>query len=449
MVRRDDEGATARPYGGAGANHISRRDDPRPGGVIPATEAGRPSSDQDGAVDRVVGRPPGLVDYWPRVVAYDRVHPELADSLAAAALAAATAPWLVTHTSGHAGIWALDAGLLLPLAWRRRRPVAVFTVVATVAFVQWVVNEPLAADASLLLAVLAVGDERPLRTGAAAWAVLEVGVVLASVSWGFGGSWFRSLVALSGLATVAFLLGAALRSRRARLAELTERAARLEVERDQQVQLAAAAERTRIAREMHDVIAHSLAVIVAMADGASAKLAREPERAGAAIQAVADVGREALGETRRLLGVLRDQQRTPGLAPQPGLGQLDELVGQLRATGLDAGLELAGRRFEVPPSAELTVYRIVQEAATNTLKHAPGARSLRIRVSFERPRLRVEVLDDGPSRAVTTAAPPSGGHGIPGMRERVALYSGHVDAGPAAGGGWAVRATLTVQPAAP
>lgn len=265
-------------------------------------------------------------------------------------------------------------------------------MVAVVALVQWFTAQPLVSDVALLVALFTVSSERPWGTAAAAWAVLELGVVMASVRWDLAGSWIRSLVALCGLAAAALLLGVALRTRRARLAELTERAERLELERDQQAQIAVAAERTRIAREMHDVIAHSLTVIISMADGAAAKLEREPDRAGAAIKAVADVGRQALGE--------------------------------------------------------LAVYRIVQEAATNTLKHAPGARSLRIRLSFDRPRLRIEVLDDGPSSAAP-AAPLSGGHGIHGMRERVALYGGHVDAGPAAAGGWAVRATLTVQPATP
>jgi signal transduction histidine kinase len=416
------------------------------GDRVPGLE--RALSDGGGRHDESVTGPVGAMagpsvvsGWWLRAVAWDRAHPELADGAAVVVLAGVSALWLVARTGDGVGVWVAVAGLLVPLAVRRRRPVAVFAVLAAVAFVQWLTVEPLISDVALLVALFTVASERSWRLGAAAWAVMEVGVVLASLRWDLAGSWIRSLVALSGLAAVAALLGANLRSRRAHLAELTERAARLELERDQQAQIAAAAERTRIAREMHDVIAHSLAVIVAMADGAGAKLAREPDRAGAAIQAVSDVGRQALGETRRLLGVLRDQDGAVDLAPQPGLLRLDELVSQLRAAGLDAVLKLDGRRFEVTPGAELTVYRVAQEAATNTLKHAQRATGLRIRVVFDQPRVMVEVSDDGtgpPNRP-----PARGGHGLAGMRERVALYSGTVEAGPAPGGGWVVRACLT------
>jgi signal transduction histidine kinase len=397
----------------------------------------------DGSGSARVG-PQGSSTVWSRALAHERAHPQRADLLGMVVLAAASTQWMVEHTAGGGAAWAFDAGLLVPLVWRRRQPVAVFVVLAAVALVQWSTSGPLLADAALLVAVLTVGSERSFRTAAAAWAVLEFGVVLASVRWDLAGSWIRSLVALSGLAVAAFLFGVALRSRRDSLAELTERAERLELERDQQAQIAVAAERTRIAREMHDVIAHSLAVIISMADGASAKLEREPERAGAAIEAVANVGRQALGETRRLLGVLRDDRDGPVLAPQPGLAQLDGLMAQLRTAGLDASLEVVGDRFEVPSSAELTVYRIVQEAATNTLKHGAGATALAVRVTFDRPRLLVEVADDGSG---VVGRPPSGaGHGIAGMRERVTLYGGTLDAGPGHQGGWTVRASLSAVP---
>ena len=158
---------------------------------------------------------------------------------------------------------------------------------------------------------------------------------------------------------------------------MTERAGRLERERDQQAQIAAAAERTRIAREMHDVIGHQLAVIVSLADGAAAKLASDPPRAAAAIASVADVGRQALGETRGLLGVLRADGSGDGLAPQPGLAGLGDLVAQTRATGLAATLDCAGDAAGLAADIQLAVYRIAQEAITNTLRHAsrsPGRR---------------------------------------------------------------------------
>jgi signal transduction histidine kinase len=388
----------------------------------------------------VLGSSTRLASDWSRAVAYDIAHPQSADTLAVACLAAASTPWLLSHTHHGPAVWLCDVGLLVPLVWRRRQPVVVFALLAVVAFVQWLTAEALVTDVALLAALFTVAFERPLRTAIAAGTVLEAGVILASFRWSLAGSWIRSLVALSGLAAVALLLGAILRVRRAHLAELTERAARLELERDQQAQIAAAAERTRIAREMHDVIAHSLAVMVTMADGATAKLARDPARAGTAIQAISDVGRQALGETRRLLGVLRAEDKGPDLAPQPGLAQLEELMEQLRATGLKADLVKQGRPFDLPPGAELTVYRLVQEAGTNTLKHAPTATSFRVRLDFSHPRLLLEAVDDGPRVLARNSG--GAGHGIAGMRERVSLYGGTVDTGPSPDGGWVVRASL-------
>ncbi len=386
-----------------------------------------------------LGRSTTLTALWGRAIAYDRVHPRVADTLAAGFLAVATIPWLLLHTSRGPAVWLCDAGLIVPLIWRRRYPEAVFAVVAAVGLLQWLITEPMVTDVALLIALFTVAFERPLPTAVAAGVVLEVGVIMASVRWQLGDSWIRSIVGLSGLVAAALLLGAVLRVRKAHLVALTERAARLEIERDQQAQIAAAAERTRIAREMHDVIAHSLAVIVTMADGAAAKLAREPERAQAAIQAISEVGRQALGDTRRLLGVLRDDRSDVDMAPQPGLDQLDELIDKLRDTGLDATLERQGRPFELAPGAELTVYRLVQEAGTNTLKHAPAATTFRARLAFTYPSLIVEAVDDGPPLG---GAHFGAGHGIAGMRERVALYGGTVQAGPSPDGGWLVRASL-------
>jgi signal transduction histidine kinase len=392
----------------------------------------RPRADQD---DRV----------WSAVLAFDRRHPELADLGLVAVLAAASAPWVSFHAGRHAGtVWWIDAGLLIPLILRRRLPEAVFLVLCGVALVQWLISIPMPTDVTLLGAIYTVASERPRPVAIAATVIAEAGVVMASIRWGLGGSWERSLVGLSGLVAVAALLGTGVSSRRAHLAELLDRAARLEVERDQKAMIAAAAERARMAREMHDVIAHSLAVIVSLADGAQAKLAREPERAGEAIANVANVGRQALGETRRLLGVLRESELETSRAPQPGLGQLPALLEQVRSTGLQATLRFDGEPFEVPPGAELTVYRIVQEAATNTLKHASGAARFDVVVSYNRPSLCVEVVDDGTS----TRPPAGGGGGIRGMRERLALYGGSLSAGRGPAGGWAVQAVLRADPQA-
>jgi signal transduction histidine kinase len=227
---------------------------------------------------------------------------------------------------------------------------------------------------------------------------------------------------------------------------MTERAERLEREREQQALIATTAERTRIAREMHDVIAHSLAVMISLADGAKAKLYSDPERAGTAIQNVAEIGRQALGDTRRLLGVLRDDDAADQLAPQPGLDQVDKLLEQVRATGLAASLAIRGDPRSLPPGAELSVYRIVQEATTNALKHATRATAVKVTLAYEHNMLTVLVENDGgpPSAPVSGHRPaPLSGHGLAGMRERAAVYGGTVLAGPSSEG-WLVEARIPV-----
>jgi signal transduction histidine kinase len=251
----------------------------------------------------------------------------------------------------------------------------------------------------------------------------------------------QSLIGITALLAAFFFLGISLRTRQAYLAALVERATRLEHERDQQARIAAAAERASIAREMHDIVAHSLAVIITMADAAAAKRRSDPERAGAAMEQVSEVGRQALGETRRLLGVLRTEAPGGGSAPLPGLAQLDALLDKVRATGLAAELTVTGRRFAVPEGAQLAAYRIVQEALTNTIKHARGATRVQVWLRYADPVIEVDVADDGrpaPGQSDVT------GHGLAGMSERAALYDGTVLAGPGAGGGWAVSARLSL-----
>jgi signal transduction histidine kinase len=376
-----------------------------------------------------------------RAGALQRAHPQAADTLLAVVTAAATTPWILRPAAhAGAGTWLLQAALIIPLVWRRRQPQVVFGVLAVVAAIQWWTSIPLTADVSLLIALYTLAAHRTRFVAVSGAVVLEAGVGLAVTRWVLAGSWERSLVFVSGLVAAALLLGADLQSRRANIEALTERARRLETERDQQAKLAAAAERTRIAREMHDVIAHSLAVIVAMADGAAAKLRRDPDRSETAIRQVADVGREALRETRRLLGVLRDENGTAGYSPQPTIAQLAELVETIRAAGLETGLTVEGEPFPLPQGAELAVYRIVQEATTNTLKHAVAATTLGISLRYARPSVEITVVDDGRPRRDIVGE----GHGIAGMHERVSLYNGTVTAGPGPTGGWAVFARLAV-----
>jgi signal transduction histidine kinase len=332
---------------------------------------------------------------------------------------------------------AFTVALVVPLVWRRQAPAAVFGALAVIAFAQWLFGVRLVADVALLVAIYTVAVYESRRRLVAAAVVLEVGIVLAVVRWGTG-TWVPVVVFLTGMATAAIVLGINVRTRRAYLASLEERAAQLERERDQQGRLAAAAERARIAREMHDIVAHNLSVMVALADGAGFMADADPERSAGAMAQVSRTGRHALAEMRRLLGVLRDGGPVD-LAPQPRLAELEPLLEQVRAAGLAVSLETAGRPVALGPGPELTVYRLVQEALTNTLKHAgPGARAT-VRLRYEADAVDVEVTDDGRGAALVPAA---AGQGLQGMRERAAVYGAEVEAGPGAAGGWRVHARL-------
>jgi signal transduction histidine kinase len=396
---------------------------------------------------------------WRRLTAAARAHPLITDAALTFVLIAVSTPHLFVEGQPGVGRMVLQIALLVPLVWRRRYPVGVFVALSLVAFVQFLANERLLADVSLLVALCTLSVHRPRRIALAAAGILEAGVIMATVRWSLTVSWDRSLIFLSGLVAAAFLLGVNVRTRRAHLATLVERAERLEHERDQQARMAAAAERTRIAREMHDVLAHSLAVMVSLADGAAAKLTSEPERAANALVHVSDLGRQSLRDTRRLLGILRADDGAgttarPGtgaeVSPQPDVGQLDDLVARVRATGLDASLEITGNRFDIPPGAGLTVYRIVQEALTNSVKHAAGAHRVQVRLRYDAPELGIEVDDDGlapwPPPGGTPAPVPVPGHGLAGMRERASVHQGSVAAGPRRDGGWRVEARLPVGP---
>jgi signal transduction histidine kinase len=289
---------------------------------------------------------------------------------------------------------------------------------------------------------------------------------MAGVRWHLTRSWLESLVYLSGLAVASLLLGVSVRHWRNSLSSLAERAEQLERERDQQARMAVAAERTRIAREMHDVVAHSLSVMVTLSEGAALKQAAEPERAKRAMRQVSATGHQALDEMRRLLGVLRTEDAPEPRQPQPGLAQLDGLLDQVRATGLAAelvvtGLAVTGLAAAMAPGAELTVYRIVQEALTNTLKHAAGPTRVSVAIACRPDAVTVEVHDDGGRRPAGSRARTTGhrlaerelngrelngrertGHGLTGMRERAAVYDGAVSAGPDPDGGWRIHARL-------
>jgi signal transduction histidine kinase len=250
---------------------------------------------------------------------------------------------------------------------------------------------------------------------------------------------------LTGPFVIAWVLGDSMRTRRAYYAELEDRAARLERERDAQAQVAAAAERARIARELHDVVAHNVSVMVVQADGAAYAIDADPDRARHALGAIAATGREALAEMRRLLGVLRSANEDKPMLPQPGVEQLADLLAQVRGAGLPVELRVEGVPVELPQGVALAVYRIVQEALTNTRKHGGPDTTATVRLHYRDDDVRLEVTDDGRG----ADAPGDGmGHGLVGMRERVAMFGGDLTAGPCPGGGFLVAATLPVSVAA-
>lgn len=334
-------------------------------------------------------------------------------------------------------------GLVAPLAWRRRAPLGVFACVAAVAFGQWAADLRMPADVALLVALYTVAAQRDRRRTLAAFAVLEAGIVLATLRWSAHERLAASFVSLSAMAIAATVIGSNVRGRRERMAFLEDRAVRLELERDQRAQLAVAGERTRIAREMHDIVTHNLSVMVALADGAVFAQSASPERATAAMRQVGTTGRQAITDMRRFLGVLRADEPDALRHPQPGIAQLGSLAEQVRAAGLPTRLEVTGDAAAVPAAAQLTVYRLVQEALTNTMKHAPAGARADVRLGCTAASVTLTVTDDGaglvPGRPVR-----AGGHGLPGMRERAAAYGGRLTAGPLPDGGWQVAAVLTL-----
>jgi len=336
-------------------------------------------------------------------------------------------------------------GLAVPVVFRRSYPVQAFTVAAVAGALQLVFfNRPLGTDLSLLILLYTLAAYRPRRVSLPGLCVCLVGAFVAVARWtpsetGLVDQVLLAGVIFSGTALVAWVLGDSMRYRRAYLTALEDRAARLERERDAQAQIAAAAERARIARELHDVIAHNVSVMVVQADGASYALHSDPERAGQALAAISHTGRKALAEMRRLLGVLRSGDERADLAPVPGLDQLRELVDQARQAGMSVSLSLEGPPRPLPEGAELAAYRVVQESLTNTRKHGGLAAAAAVSLRYEPDGLVLQVTDDGLGSAAAAEGP---GHGLTGMRERIEMYGGTIQAGPLPGGGYQVIARL-------
>jgi signal transduction histidine kinase len=337
---------------------------------------------------------------------------------------------------GFAGPSALAVGLLLllgvPLAWRRVAPHVVMatTLAATTAAV--LATVPTQAFAPLV-ALYTVAGYRPRRESVP-W--LAAGSVLAGVLLAIAGELQFGGGQLVIIAT-AWLLGDRTRALRERDAVLRERAAWLERDRERAAELAASEERTRIARELHDVLAHSVSLMVVQAAAARRVLGREPDRARGAVAQVVATGEDSLGELRRMVGLLGNGEAER--RPQPRLDELAALVDGFREAGVPVVLDTRGTPRALAPGLELSAYRIVQESLTNVLKHAGAGASVTVTVTYGDGTLVIDVTDDG----VGNAAPPDArGHGIDGMRERALLLGGELEAGPHSGGGFRVRAAL-------
>jgi signal transduction histidine kinase len=277
-------------------------------------------------------------------------------------------------------------------------------------------------------------------------AVLTVGWLLVAVIPHLGEDVIDAgqLGALIVVALWVWTWGTLVKTRRQYVAGLRERAEQAERERETSAWIAVANERARIAREIHDIVTHSLSVVVVMSDGAASKVESEPARATSAMLNVRDTGRTALAEMRRMLGVLRDDE--PGShAPQPGIAQVDMLIEQSRAAGLPIAFTVAGEPRPLPDGVALTVYRLMQESLTNVRKHAgPAVTSVSVILDYRPGEIEVRVADDGIG-AATSVRSGTNGHGHTGMRERVAAHKGTFTAGPREGRGFEVVAVLPVE----
>jgi signal transduction histidine kinase len=349
----------------------------------------------------------------------------------------------------HARVFAAAAGVLLALAVavRRRWPQAGVLVVLALMSERMLVGHAAGlggsagVSVSVLLLFYGLGAFAPERRSL--WTLAAAVVVTSANAWTKPGGGPSSAVPMELFAVLLpYVLGRMTRKRADRERAARGAAEQLDAARDSRARAAADGERARIAREIHDVIAHSVSVMVIQAGGARLVMGDEPKRAEESLRSVERAGREALAEMRRLLGILGDGDLR-ALTPQPGLANIAPLLAHARTAGVSADLDVDGDPTPVPPALDLCAYRIVQEALTNTIKHAAPARAS-VKVRWEGSTLELEISDDGKrGRAVNGT---TGGHGITGMRERVALQSGTLEAGARSEGGFTVLARLPLAP---
>ncbi|WP_329227563.1 sensor histidine kinase [Streptomyces canus] len=362
----------------------------------------------------------------------------------------------VLHPAGESGVaeeLVLTVAVAVPLLWRERRPMLVFALITATAVLMestgTLHGANASADVARIVALFNVG-----RFGSPGRLLIAVAISLtqlvawAATLWSDGQPAYATrpeILVLLGVVTVTAIAGLGLATRLVNVV-----IAALQKEKDQQARLAVAQERARVSKEMHDILGHTLAVIVGLADGAAGLTEAKPHRGAETLRIIAGSGRSALAELRRLLAVIGDDNDRPDdapLAPQPGLVDLDPLIERVRAAGTAVTLSTDGDLTAPAPGLQLAVYRIVQEALTNTLKYAAADTSVSVRVAVGSDTVHVDVEDTGPPRAARSRRRGTGsGRGLVGMRERAAIYQGRVTAGPNHEGGWSVHARLLTAP---
>ncbi len=381
-------------------------------------------------------------------IRWNQDYADVAMALALAALALATA--FLNHIHLDAVGVALLLGQTLPIAVRRRNPMRILLLAgASITLYSLLGYADSNGYLGTFVAFYTVAAHEARRRAMVAAAITAVGILVSYASYAVADpthGWTTNLTGTYLSYALAWLIGDNLRVRRAYTQQLEGRAIELVHEREEKAALAVSEERARIARELHDVVAHHVSVMVVQSAGARRVLDKDPALARQAMEAVEIAGRTALTEMRRMLEVLRTDDS--GVGPQPSLGDLDRLIGEVREAGLPVDLRIEGAQRELPGGMDLAAYRIVQEALTNAVKHAGKATAV-VSVKFSPESLDIEVRDDGRGAAAPLLEGGGGGHGLIGMNERVGLYGGELQTGPVFGGGYRVWATFPLEPGPP
>jgi signal transduction histidine kinase len=397
--------------------------------------------------------------YVQRLYDFLRRHPTWVDSFWALVLLGFSSLWIAAdELHAHSRVAAVPLALALStvVALRRRMPEKMLLLAVLVGALQLLLDvQANPGDFAMLVIIYTVAANGARWASRLAFAGGLVASTISTLRWPneTEGHWADavSAVFLAVPFLLAWVIGDSLRTRRAYYAELEERAARLQREREAQSKAAVAAERARIARELHDVVAHNVSVMVVQADGAAYVLDASPEQAKQALETISTTGRQALTEMRRLLGVLRAGDDGRGeYVPQPGVDQLTDLIEQVRGAGLPVAFEVQGESRPLASGVELTAYRIVQEALTNTRKHGGPEAHAKVRLTFGDSDLSLLIEDDGrgaQQELYEGGGEDGQGQGLIGMRERVGMVSGTLDAGPRPGGGFRINAVLPVRAA--